>query len=90
MTTESENIFEQLGEEDAENLRLRAELMAEISDWINSKGLTQEAAAKILGTTQPRISDIQNGNIDKCSIDRLVRLLSAAGAHVTVGVSHAA
>lgn len=88
MPKTTKNVFKQLEEPDALHLRLRAELMAEITAWIDRQGLTQQSAAKALGTTQPRISNIRNGRIDKCGIDLLVKLLSATGAHVHFYVKH--
>jgi predicted XRE-type DNA-binding protein len=45
----SQNVFRDLGfgREEAENLRIRAELMAALSQVIESRGLTQVAAAKL-------------------------------------------
>jgi len=39
--------------------------------------LTQGAAAKVLSTTQARVSDIKRGNINRFSLDLLVRLARA-------------
>jgi predicted XRE-type DNA-binding protein len=41
--------------------------------------LTQAAAAKHLGTTQPRLNDLLRGRIGKFSLDALVRLATRAG-----------
>jgi predicted XRE-type DNA-binding protein len=42
-------------------------------------GLTQTQAAKELGITQARVSDIKRGKIGQFSLDMLVRLASRAG-----------
>ena len=84
------NIFEDLGLKEAENLKLRAELMVEIRRYIEENNLTQAVAAKMMGTTQPRLNDVIKGRIEKCTIDRLVNMLAAVGRHVTVNVSEAA
>lgn len=84
------NIFADLGLEDAENLKLRSTLMIEIIHYVEESGLTQAQAAKALGTTQPRLNDILNGHIEKCTIDRLVNMLASVGRHVTISVNHAA
>ena len=69
------------------NLKLRSVLMIEIKKWFNSSGMTQNEAAKILGTTRPRLNDVLHGKIDRCTIDRLVNMLEAAGRHVTLAVA---
>jgi hypothetical protein len=42
---------------------------------------TQVQAAKTLGVTQARISDIKRGKINQFSLDLLVRLAARAGLH---------
>jgi predicted XRE-type DNA-binding protein len=80
--------FETLGypPEEAEHLRIRADLMLALSEVIEERGWTQAAAARALGVTQPRISDLLRGKIDRFSIDTLVQLLGQAGADVTFKV----
>ena len=41
--------------------------------------MTQVKAAKALGVTQARISDIKHGKINRFSLDLLVRLAARAG-----------
>lgn len=71
---------------EAENLKVRAALMAELSAYIEQAGLTQAQAAGRFGVTQPRISDLVRGKIDLFSIDTLVNMLSAAGLQLDVVV----
>ena len=81
----SGNVFADLGfdADEAENLKVRADLMIELSRLIDSQGLTQTAAAKLLGVTQPRISDLTRGKIDRFSVDTLIQMLGHAGASVS-------
>ena len=60
MTKSSGNVFRDLGfpPEEAENLRVRAQLMVEIEKYVRAKGLTQKAAAKQFGITQPQITNL--------------------------------
>lgn len=74
----------------AANLRLRSQLMMEVSDYVKASGFTQVQAAKNLGITQPRLNDVLKGKIEKCTVDRLVNMLSAIGYRVSLDVSHAA
>lgn len=90
--TSSSNVFRDLGfkEEEADNLKLRAMLMVELEKHIREKGLTQKKAAKQLGVTQPRISDLMRGKIDLFSVDTLITMLTHAGLTVHVKVSRPA
>jgi predicted XRE-type DNA-binding protein len=74
----------------AENMKLRSQLMMAIRDHISREGLSQTAAAKVLGVTQPRVSDLVRGRIDLFSLDTLVNMLAAAGLHVELQVATAA
>jgi len=83
------NVFRDLGfsKDEADSLLLRADLMIELKKAIESKGLTQRAAAKILAVSQPRVSDLMRGRIERFSIDALVDLLSRLGRHVRFTVA---
>ena len=81
----SGDVFRDLGfdPEQAENLRVRADLMIQLTKLVQRRALTQAQAAKLLGVTQPRISDLTRGKIDRFSIDSLVEMLGHAGARVS-------
>jgi len=74
ITPSSGNVFTDLGfgEDEAEHLRIRSTLMIEVRKLIEARKLTQGEAAKLMGVTQPRISDLVRGRIDLFSIDALV------------------
>ena len=72
---------------EAENLRIRATLIREITEYIRRENLTQSAAARLFGVTQPRISDLVRGKIDLFSIDSLVNMLAAAHLRVEMRVA---
>lgn len=69
---------------EAENLRIRSELMIRLGREIEERDLTQAEAARILGVTQPRVSDLVRGKIDLFSIDMLVNMLTRVGLQITV------
>lgn len=71
---------------EAENMKLRAKLMVAVRDYIERKGFSQAQAAKQLGVTQPRISDLVRGKIDLFSIDMLINMAAAAGMHVDMKI----
>ena len=76
-----ENIFEAVtdNKEEANELQTRADLMIVIRDIVNDKGWKQEKTAKILNLTQPRVSDLLKGKIEKFSIDLLMTCLFRLG-----------
>jgi predicted XRE-type DNA-binding protein len=92
MTRSTGNVFEDLGfdKETAENLRIRSALMIEIEQFIRRRRLTQAQAAKLLGVSQPRVSDLVRGKIGLFTIDMLVNMLSRAGRKVVVQTTRAA
>ena len=57
---------------------------------IKKQGLTQKQAAKKMGVTQPRISDLVRGKINRFTIDMLVNMLARLGMHVEVTLRDAA
>ena len=83
------NVFRDLGfsAKEAENLRLRSELMIEIVRLMKARKLTQTAAAKLFGVSQPRVSDLARGRIDLFSIDTLVGMLTRAGMRVDLRIA---
>ena len=72
---------------EALNMKLRAELMDEIRNRIGTEAWTQAEAAKRLGITQPRVSDLLRGKLSKFSLDTLVNMLAALGSEVEVSVA---
>ena len=83
------NVFRDLGfsEDEAENLKIRADLMIELTRLIEDQGMTQAAAAELFGVTQPRVSDLMRGKIDRFSVDSLIEMLGHAGACVSIVVT---
>ena len=65
--------------EEAVNLRLRSELMDQITGLIRQHAWTQTEAAARCRVTQPRISDLLRGRISRFSLDALVNIAAALG-----------
>jgi predicted XRE-type DNA-binding protein len=88
----SGNVFLDLGfdKAEAENLKLRSELMMRIEEFYREGGMTQAAAAKALGITQPRLNALLKGRIGLFSLDALVNIASRAGLNVRLVVKKAA
>ena len=81
LTRSSGDVFRDLGfsGDEAEYLQLRAELMVNLQKAITARGLKQAEAATLLGVTQPRVSDVMRGRIDRFSIDTLIDMLARLG-----------
>ena len=92
LTRGSGNVFRDLGFDraEAENLKLRAELMMHIESFFRKSGMTQAQAASLLGLTQPRLNALLKGKIELFSLDALVNAASRAGLNVRLVVRKAA
>jgi predicted XRE-type DNA-binding protein len=88
-TKGSENVFLDCGfpPAEAENLRIRAEMMMALTGYIQERKITQSRAATIMGVSQPRISDLARGKIGLFTIDTLVNMLTAAGLKVDLAIT---
>jgi len=75
---------------EAENMRLRSSLMIAIGEAVAAWCVPQARAAKRLGITQPRLSDLLRGRIGKFSLDALVALAGRAGLAVHLEITVAA
>ena len=75
---------------EAASMKARAELMNSIIELVRKQGLTQSEAAKRLGVTQPRVSDLMRGKVDLFSLDTLVDMLALAGRRVGLKVKRGA
>jgi predicted XRE-type DNA-binding protein len=92
ITRSTGNVFSDMGfsKPEAENLRLRSELMHRIDLHFQESGMTQAAAAKTLGMTQPRLNALLKGKLHQFSLDALVEIASKAGMNVRLVVKKAA
>ncbi len=80
----SGNVYADLGYEDAEEQRLKSQLVQRIDQEMRARGLTQTEAAKLMGLTQPKLSNLLKGRFRGVSRDKLTRCLIALGYRVTL------
>jgi predicted XRE-type DNA-binding protein len=85
----SENVFVDCGfpPAEAENLRIRAKMMMALTAYIQDRKITQSRAARVMGVSQPRISDLIRGKIGRFTIDTLVNMLNAAGLRIALDIT---
>jgi predicted XRE-type DNA-binding protein len=81
------NAYEELGFSDAGEMVLKAQLAIKISETLRRRGWSQQKAAKVLGMTQPKLSNMLRGQFRGISeikmMDCLVRL--GRGVKIVVG-----
>ena len=80
----SDNVYADLGFEDAEPMRIKAELVAAIAEIIAQRALSQAAAAELLGLTQPKLSNLLRGQFQRVSELRLMDCLARLGCDVQI------
>lgn len=82
----SGNVFGDLGFDAGEALilEMRAKLMSDLREYIESNNLTQVQAAEQLGVAQSRVSDLVRGKWDKFSLEMLITFEARIGRHVTL------
>jgi predicted XRE-type DNA-binding protein len=82
----SGNVYLDLGFSlaEAEYLLLRSQLMLMVSRLIADRKLTQVQAAQLLGVSQPRVSDVVRGRVERFTIDALVEMLANAGVRLEI------
>ena len=83
----SGNVFADLELADSDELLAKAELARQITGIAAQRDLTQVETARILGTTQPKVSDLFSGKLAGLSMERLIRFLNALDCDVSIVVS---
>lgn len=82
----SGNVFADLGLAMAEKLKIKTGLVLEIRKAMRSRGLTQQEAAKRMGITQPKVSDVMRGDLTNLSERKLMDCLTRLGYDIEIKV----
>ena len=82
----SGNVYADLGLPDAEKLKIKTGLVIEIRKAMRSLDLTQQEAAKRMGITQPKVSDMMRGDFSNLSERKLMDCLTRLGYDVEISV----
>lgn len=80
----SGNVFADLGTAHPERVLARAQVMFRITEIIRERGLTQQAAADVLGIPQSKVSCLMNGKLSMFSLEHLFALLNALDRDVRI------
>jgi predicted XRE-type DNA-binding protein len=84
------DVFADLGFADAPLMRLKSRLASEIARTLDRRSLTVRAAATQAGATAADLSRIRNADLDRFTLDRLVRIAGRLGCRVEIKVGKAA
>lgn len=85
----SGNVYADLGLPDAEKLKVKTGLVVEIRKAMRRLGLTQEAAAKRMGISQPKVSDMMRGDFSNLSERKLMDCLIRLGYDIEIKIKPA-
>ena len=80
----SGNVFSDLGLRGADEKKTKVHLAVAIRQIIQSRRLSQTAAARVLGINQPKISALVNYQLDGFSVERLMHFLNALDRDVEI------
>lgn len=80
------SVYVDLGLENHKEMETKADLVIEISNAIKMKKLTQTQSAKILGISQPKLSELLRGHFRGYSVERLIHFLNELGKDVDIVV----
>ena len=82
----SANVFDDLELPNASEMKLKANLAAQVVRFIRETGLSQKEVAAQVGLKQPDISDILRGRLKGISLERLLAVINRLGHNVEVKV----
>jgi predicted XRE-type DNA-binding protein len=85
----SGNVYADLALPDAERLKIKTDLVIEIRKAMRRLDLTQQAAAKRMGITQPKVSDMMRGDFSNLSERKLMECLNRLGYDIEIRVKPA-
>lgn len=82
----SGNVYADLGLAEADKLKIKTGLVIEIRKAMQSLGLTQQSAAKRMGITQPKVSDMMRGDLTNLSERKLMDCLTRLGYDIEIKI----
>jgi predicted XRE-type DNA-binding protein len=82
----SGNVFADLGLPNADKLKIKSGLVIEIRKAMRQQELTQQEAAKRMGITQPKVSDMMRGDFSNLSERKLMDCLNRLGYDIEITV----
>ena len=83
----SDNIFADLGLDNADDLYTRAALGVQVMRILRERRYTQKQAAEFLGIKQPEVSAIMRAKFTRFSQERLIGFLNKLNQKITIEIS---
>lgn len=89
MSQQFESVWDAISDtpEEAENMKARSALVIAINDRLDEFDWSQTTAAKNIGVTQPRISDLRRGKVGRFSLDALIEIARKVGLAVELKIT---
>lgn len=84
ITRGTKNVFVDLGYPDAGERQAKLRLAYALNQVLDQRELTQTAAARLLGLSQPKVSALRNYKLSGFSVERLMTLLNALDQDVEI------
>ncbi len=85
----SGNVYADLRLPDAAKHKVKSDLVIQIIKAIKRLGLTQQDAAKRMGVSQPKVSDMARGDFSNLSERKLMDCLNRLGYNIEIKVTPA-
>lgn len=85
----SGNVYADLGLADAEEMQVKAQLVAKIAEIIKARKWSQQQAAEVLGISQPKLSNMLRGQFRGVSEAKMLDCLARLGRNVKIVVGPA-
>ena len=86
----SGNVFADLGLPDADKLKIKPDLVIEITKAVRNLGLSQEEAGRRMGLPQPKLSGLFRGDFSNVSERKLMDCLNRLGYDIEIKVKPSA
>ncbi|PKE29831.1 transcriptional regulator [Rahnella sp. AA] len=83
----SGNVYADIGLPDAEEMLVKAQLAQKIGELMQNRRLTQSAAAKLFGMTQPKVSALLRGQFRGISEAKMIECLNKLGRDVQIVIA---
>jgi predicted XRE-type DNA-binding protein len=84
ITHGSNNVFEDLGFQDATDRQTKTRLALTINNLVKARHLKQREVAELLGIPQSKVSALKNYRLDLFSVERLMIFLTALNYDVEI------
>src|SRR5262249_47226241 len=75
-----------LGLKNAEDLKVRSDLLSHLAEMIKTSELSQKEIAEILGISQSKVSMLVSGKLSAFSADTLLQYLRTLGCNIDIQV----